>query len=357
VEPTVPGESTLIGRDRPRGWVRRTRDTAWFASDEPAVPIVALAGFLVRGGILVVALPSVVLPSLLGLASTFGVNALGIDGRPTSWLVATIAIASVVAAALLAIALLVGSIVDVWLIHAAMSRDPLVLDEQQTLPDRWLVTGMAAMRAVCLLPLGGTVALAAPGIYTAVYDELTLPTNLADPLLLRVAQVAWPQLVLVAVAWLVTETVSAIAVRRMVLGDDFLDSLGGAISQLIRAPISSLLTMVVTTAVSLAALVLAALATAVSFGLVLDAARLPGEPTIRLFIGGLDASRAVAPVAFVSMAFILALAWFGSLGTAGVTSAWRSAAWTEETALARFRERAERSLVLPAEAGASPEAR
>ncbi len=319
--------------------------------------MVALAGFLIRGGILVVALPSVVLPSLLGLASTFGVNALGIDGRPTPWLIETIVIASALAAAWLAIALLAGSIVDVWLIDAARTGDPRILERPQSLPDRGLVIEMAATRAVFLLPLGAAVILSAPAIYDAVYGELTLPTNLAEPLLLRVAARVWAQLALVVVIWLVTETVSAIAVRRLVLGDGFDRALLGSLGQLARRPRTTLLTLVVTTGISVAVLFLAGLATAISFGLCLDAARLPADPSIHIMLGPVNASPAIAPIAFVVMALILALAWVASLGTAGMASAWRSAAWTNETAGARLGARDRRPVVLPAEGDASPTAR
>ena len=46
--------------------------------------VVALAGFLLRGGIVLLALPSVVLPSVIGIAGVTGVDAFGIDGRPTT---------------------------------------------------------------------------------------------------------------------------------------------------------------------------------------------------------------------------------------------------------------------------------
>ena len=226
-------------------WLLRTRRAAALASDDVGLPLVALAGFLLRGGMLVVALPSVIVPSLLGLASVFGVNALGIDGRPTPWLIAAIAAACVAAVIWLAVALLVGSIVDVWLIRSARATDPLLVEEPQPLPGVWLVLGMAATRLACMVPLGVAVGLAARGLYDAGYGELTLPSNLGEPLLLRVAARASTQLALIAVAWLVTETIAAIAVRRLVLGDGFWGSLAGAVVQIVRRPVSSLLTLVV----------------------------------------------------------------------------------------------------------------
>jgi len=45
-----------------------------------------LAGFLLRGGIVLLFVPISVLPSVLGIAGATGVDAFGIDGRPTPWL-------------------------------------------------------------------------------------------------------------------------------------------------------------------------------------------------------------------------------------------------------------------------------
>ena len=321
------GRLGRAGRGRPlRGWLGRTRHAVSFATAERDVAVLALAGFLVRGGIVVVALPAVVLPSFLGLAAVFGANAFGIDGRPTAWLVEAGLVAGVAIVTWLLGAVILGSIVDVWLVRAAAARDPRAVDRPQTLPSFWLVMDMAAMRAVCLLPLGAAAWVAVQPIYQAAYDELTMPTNLSDPLLLRAAAKALLPLLGIFAAWLVTETLAAIGVRRLVMGAGFLDAIGGAILQVVRRPLSTLLTLALTTSVSILGVAISTLATAVAFGLCLDAARLPAD-----YVG----SQILVPIVFALTAILLSIAWGCSLGIAAITSAWRSAAWTEETAAAR----------------------
>ena len=47
------------------------------------IPTIALAGFLVRGGLVLLLLPSVVLPSVIGIASATGVRAFTLSGALT----------------------------------------------------------------------------------------------------------------------------------------------------------------------------------------------------------------------------------------------------------------------------------
>src|ERR1035437_5227139 len=59
------------------------------------VPTIALAGFLVRGGLVLLLLPSVVLPSVIGIAGATGVHAFTLSGTwcgtcRTDWRLTTI---------------------------------------------------------------------------------------------------------------------------------------------------------------------------------------------------------------------------------------------------------------------------
>ena len=116
---TAPAEGLLTRRFGRAG--RLARALA-FGLTHGEASVVALAGFLLRGGIVLLALPSVILPSVIGIASVTGVDAISIAGQPTTWLVELIALAVVAAIAWLAVASLVGSLTDVWLIQ--MMLDP-----------------------------------------------------------------------------------------------------------------------------------------------------------------------------------------------------------------------------------------
>ena len=65
-------------------WLGRMRRASAFGLSGRDTVVVALAGFMLRGGIVLLAVPSAVFPSVIGLAGAIGVNAFGIDGRPTT---------------------------------------------------------------------------------------------------------------------------------------------------------------------------------------------------------------------------------------------------------------------------------
>jgi hypothetical protein len=329
------GDTRMLGPVAGTGrWPARIGRAWRFAVGDFDAVVVALAGFLARGGIVLLAIPSAILPSFLGLASIFSVNALGIDGRPTPWLIATVAWLSVAGAVWLAIAAIVGSIVDVWLIRAAIPSAPAAVARPQRFPDPVLVLDMAGIRVACLLPTGAAIVAAWSPIYNAAYSELTAPTNLSDPLFLRIAWRAAVPIGTIAAAWLAGETVAAVAVRRLFLGEGVWRALAGAIRQLVTRPLSTLLTLLTTMVVSFAGLGAGAGAAGVAFGLCLDAARLPDPVGLIISALGIDTSRDLRPVVFLGAAVVLGFAWALALAVAGITSAWRSAAWTEETASA-----------------------
>ncbi len=76
-------------------WPSRMLAAAQFGVGSTDTVVVGLAGFLIRGGIVLLAIPSAILPTVLGVAALFNVNALGIDGRPTGWLISIIVLACV----------------------------------------------------------------------------------------------------------------------------------------------------------------------------------------------------------------------------------------------------------------------
>ena len=206
-----------------------------FGVGEPDTVVVALAGFLARGGIFLLALPSLVLPSVIGLAGVTGIDAFGIDGRPTAWLYEMVAIVIGAVVVWLALASLIGSLIDLWLIEAALDANGRPVGQGRPLPRIGLLMDIVAVRGICLLPLAGALAWASTRIYTAAYNELTTPSNLSTPLPVRVVENAADAVILVAVGWLVTETIAAIAVRRLVLSDGGVGrAIAGALAQTVR---------------------------------------------------------------------------------------------------------------------------
>ena len=308
------------------------RAATFFLTDREA-PVVALVGFLIRGGIVLIALPSVVLPSVIGIAGATGVDYISISGEPTQWLVEVVLGASVAAVVWLTVAGLVGSLVDVWLVDMALDARRPATRGRLPLPRMALLVRLLAIRMICLVPLAIALVWAAGQIFSATYDELTTPTNLATPLPLRVVFAATGAVTVVAAAWLVAETIAAIAIRRQILaGNGIWRSLGGAAWQLVRRPVSTLLTVFVSYATSVVAVGLALVATATAFDWCRIAARNTEPIAVKLGIGDFSTTRDFRPVAFALAAVAVALAWAAALVLSGVASAWRSAAFTHEVA-------------------------
>jgi hypothetical protein len=324
VSQAEPRVAVRPGAPEGPGWLGRLRLAVRFGLDDPDAILVGLAGFLVRGGILVLLAPSVVLPSVIGAAAATGVNAFGIDGRPTVWLFQVAGIIAAIAAIWLLLAFLIGSLVDIWLIEAALGGTGHAPGHARRLPDLKLLIDLAGVRAVCSLPLIAPIWWAGSRIYTVAYAELTAPTNLATPMLLRVVEGAAGGFIVVAIAWLATEVLGAIAVRRaLLLGQGVWESLGGAAMQLVRRPLTSAATVVLTFGASVVATGFLVVATATAFDWCRAAARSPAT-------AGLD----FRPIVFILAAFVLGLVWVVSLVVSGLASAWRSAAFTEEAVAA-----------------------
>jgi hypothetical protein len=294
---------------------------------------VALAGFLLRGGIVLLALPSVILPSVIGIAGATGVDAISIAGQPTPWLVEIVIAVIVAALAWLAVASFFGSLIDVWLIEMALRPGGDREWRWSLRPRMSLLFRLAAVRMLCLVPLAIAIGWAATRIFNTTYNELTTPTNLTTPLPLRVVLAAGDAVAVVVVVWLAAETIAAIAVRRLALEDGgILRAIWGAAGQLVRRPVSTLLTAAVSYAASALVIGLALAGTSIAFDWCRLAARNQDPIAIRLGIGDFSAARDFRPVAFALAVLALAAAWAVALALSAITSAWRSAAFTGEVA-------------------------
>ncbi len=298
--------------------------------DRRSTPV-ALLGFVARGGIVLILLPSAVLPSVLGIASMTGLRAFTIAGAPTPWLVEASIVVVAVAIAWLLLAALVGSLTDAWLVAMVLRPGPPGEPVRLPLPNRGLTARLVGIRMLCLVPVGAALAWAVTRLYDATYAQLTAPNDLASPMLLRVALAAGDAVAVVVGVWLVAETTAAVAIRRqMLLGRGIWRSLAGAVEQIVRRPASTLLTVVVTHAGSALTIVASMAVTAAVFDWCRSAAR-AGEPiAVRLGIGELATTRDFRPLAFGAASVALVLAWGAALAISGAASAWRNAAMTYE---------------------------
>ena len=210
-------------------------------TSRPTWWLLALAGFLVRGGFAAFVLPIILLPSPLAISNVVAPIvvpvALGRVGPEVIVLVAA-AVGSLLAwlivggwlAAATDLALVreaAGAAVDEGVgaeerggnggraIHADRLRSGRSAAAQRR--DRVLIGRMLAARLVAWLPLTLGLAIATVQIVGITYVELTRPFDVATPLVIRVLQAAVPEISIVALAWLLGELLGGLAARRIAL--------------------------------------------------------------------------------------------------------------------------------------------
>ena len=187
------------------------------ALGRPSWWLLAIAGFLVRGGIVVFFVAIVTLPSPLALANVLEPIITPLYLGAMTPAVATYLVAAVTAFVLWIVA---GS----WL--AAATEVVLVRDARQaawdeglpigpeTAPARMLITRATAAHLLALVPLAVVVAIASVQIYNIAYSELVNPTD-SSSVFTRVVLRAWAPILAILVAWIGGELTGGLAVRRI----------------------------------------------------------------------------------------------------------------------------------------------
>jgi hypothetical protein len=285
------------------------------ALGRPSTWPVALLGFLVRGGIVVVALPIVVLPSTIGIANAIAPTLTPfVFGQSSP---AFVALVGLVVAGLTGWVIgggLIGAWADLWLVRAAASDEDLGVALVECPGAVWRAL---AVRLLAHVPLAIALAWGATRIVDAAYRELILPDELTTPIVLRVLRDVPDAVVAVVGAWLFGETAGGLAQRRLwTSGASIPGSLAWAAVRFVRRPLPMLATLVVTTGgVVLGALVPALVA---------------GVAWFRLR-AALGVDGATADVALLLCLFVVL--WLLALVLGGAVTAWRSFAWTAESIL------------------------
>jgi hypothetical protein len=271
----------------------------------------ALAGFLVRGGILVLILPIVALPTVAGLATTFGPVVVElVFGGPSTAFVTAVASISAAVLAWLVIGGLVGGSLDLALVREAADDEEL---EGGPRPAAGSAFRAFALRIVAHLPTTAVLAFGAVRLVEATYDELIHPGDPALPIPLRVA-FRIPEIVaLLTTTWLVGEAVGGLAVRHLAWGASSPRALVAGAGSLLRP--SALATAVVTNLVLAAVIV----ASSTAAGIAWDHLRV-------VLLDGASAADVRLALA------VFATTWASGLWLLSLAVTWRSTAWTFEVA-------------------------
>jgi len=271
--------------------------------------ILALAGFLVRGGLLLLFLPLVQLPTTAGLANALGPTLVGfVFGGPSpSFLLLVGAIVGGLAL-WLALGGLAGAALDLDLVRRVSADEELGDRERPTAGDPWAAL---LIRWLAHLPTVLVIAWGAAPLVDAAYAELIHPGDPTLPVALRVI-LRVPEVVgLLIVAWVAGEAVGGLAVRHLAAGAGIRRSLVRAVASLIRP--SSLAVLVLTNAALALVLLVGGFAVWAAF----DHLRIVLRED-ETFL-----------VQWIGLGFLAAV-WLGTAWLVSLATAWRAAAWTFE---------------------------
>jgi hypothetical protein len=273
----------------------------------PAWWVMALAAFLVRGGLVIVLLPLVSLPSAASVATALAppIEAL-VLGRHSLEGVLLGTLATAVAFGVLGAAGLAGAWLDLELQRGAAEDDELRVGSRPAAASAWLAF---AVRLAAHLPTVLALGYATVRIAVATYEDLLSPGDPAVPVPFRVVARVPEAIVLVVVTWLVGEALGGLAVRRTAAGQAVIPAFGGALRDLLQR--RGLATFLTTNGILL-----------IVIGLLVAVVGRASDHLRGYLLDRVDATYVTAAL------LLLVAAWALGLAALGAALAWRATAWT-----------------------------
>jgi hypothetical protein len=313
-------ESRHVEEARPRpASTASTLATALLVTlTRPATWLVALAAFLIRGGIIWFLLPIISIPSPVALANTFGppIVEFMFGGL-------TLGLVLLAAAGLGVIVLwLVGGGLVAATLELALIRE-VATDEELGAPSTavgldpraWRVL---VVRLVALVPFVLALVYAVARAVQTTYGELLVPSDTSLPIAWRVARGIPDAIILVAATWMLAEIVGGLAARRVsVPGASIRGALLRAVLQTLRHPIGTSVRYLISTAALVAVIAPTGLAVEAAWSNLTASITSPDAGTVPW----------LAFLAFLAL-------WAGGMVLTGAVCAWRHATWTTAQVMA-----------------------
>jgi hypothetical protein len=274
--------------------------------------LLALATFLVRGGVLLVVPPVFMVPTPSELANLLSPSLLGTGfGGPTPLLVAVVAVTSLGLLGLVVLTTVVGTWLDLALVEAEQADAELEARSSSRSPrHRIALIPAVGVRLAAHVPTAIVVALAAMALEVAATAELISPEG-TGPLYVRILLRAPAAPAAVVVTWLIGEAWGGLAMRRLGPDPSVLRALRLGLRDLLRP--SAIATAIATTVVVAVPLLALWFAAGRAFSRVMPLLVDPGD--LGLLVVGVG---------------LLVGTWAAGLWLLGIGLAWRSAAWTAE---------------------------
>lgn len=280
--------------------------------EQPQLWLLGTLSFMLRGGLIILLLPIVVLPTQVEVRLMLG-GYLGSNGFTPGFFV------GVAAATILSTGLVLVVLYGLARLEAAtfakLSSDP-ELEIQVRVDPAARVRDLFVVQSLTLITLLLAAVPLAAALGQVTYDEILRPTSTA-PIYDRVlAQVMLP-LTLLAVALPIVDSVSAAVTRRLLIGKSVGSAVSGSIGTLVRRPIRFL----ASAAVAWLALAAVVAATDTALGIAWLATRAAFLRTTSIA----DMLTSTAPLL---VAVLLSGVFLSGLAVCGYVAAFRNALWT-----------------------------
>jgi hypothetical protein len=282
----------------------------------PATWPLALGAFLLRGGLVLVVLPIIVLPSPVSLGNLLGpaLTRVVLSGVPVE-LVIVVGVVALAVVAWIAIGGWIAAILEAecarLVAHHDDGAEPPVDDGDRAVSGR-LAARIVAARLVAHVPTAVALVWGSARLVNVAYRELTSPSDVVSPIALRVLRGAPDAVVAVGALWILGEIVGGLAARRIALsGSDARGGLRDGTVAAIRRPLLALVGFVVPAAGLALVVLLSAVAASVAWAAVrvaMDSDTGPIGPTFAVML-------------FVAL-------WLVGLLLISVTTAWRAGVWS-----------------------------
>ena len=282
----------------------------------PALWLLGALGFLVRGGILVLIVPVLVLPSPVALRLLVGENLTSTGFTPGFYAIVALAAAVLVAAVL--IGLLAAA-------HAEVAAFARFTSDEPAGGRRPLATAVFIVQLVALCVLVAAALPLVSGAIDATHAELLRP-SLGGGLYERVMAQLGAEIYLLLAVLVVVEAASAVATRRLLAGGfGRASAIGSPLSALLDGLGRPLLRPLTTIGTALTGWL-------VTIGLVLPALWAVGLAwqSTRGALLATPLSGGGEEVGALLAVLVLCAAWLAALALAGLAAAVRAALWTTE---------------------------
>ena len=284
--------------------------------DRPSTWPLALVGFLLRGGWLLVIAPIIVLPTAVGLANIVAPLLEDVAfGRPTDELIRTVVLALVVVVGWIVVGGLVAAVAEGEAVRRIATESDVDLAGPPATAGRsnraWRIL---AVRIAAHIPFLIAFIWGSTRIVAVAYRELTVPSDVTVPSAWRIVTGAPEAIVVIALTWLIGEAIGAMGARRVILaGEGARQALRAATGRFGRAPLRPLALAFVSTAVLGAVVLLTGLAAGSTWDALRSALQVDESPALT-----------------TALLFVFIALFSGGLVLLALTAAWRVAIWTLE---------------------------